>query len=91
MNSEFPCMTDKIRAVADRSSHLTNKQIKDAVFNRFQVEPTASQIVNAVGSHEKRLKRNPEHIRHLETVARDYVRKIGDRQLARELVGSVTL
>ena len=91
MNSEFPLDSDKIRAVADRSSTLTNVQIRDEVRNRFGVEVTSSQIINAIGAYHQRLNNNPAHITYLENLTRDFIRSIGDRKLARQLVGSVPL
>tara|TARA_R110002020_G_scaffold474418_1_gene705702 strand:- start:804 stop:1079 length:276 start_codon:yes stop_codon:yes gene_type:complete len=89
MTDEYPYKTDLIRAVADRTSPLTNQQIKDEVLSRFGVEVSSCSVINTIGSWHKRITSNPSHIAHLKKLAQAYVTTVGDRSLAKRLVSDV--
>ena len=91
MDKKYPCDTDKIRAVADRDSTLTTSAVRQAVKDRFGVTVSSSQVINAIDSFQKRISRSPDHYALLKEVAEKYLRTVGDRSLARQLISEVDL
>ena len=77
--------TEAIRDIAKAHLHWTNQQLKQEVKRKHGLIVSSSAIINAIGSHKKRLAVSSYSI-DIRKKAREFLRMAGDYDQARNLL-----